>query len=91
MRLKRLIDKKITKLVERECFFCGNDEYCVLDCHRIVSEEEGGKYIASNVVVCCACCHRRVHGGQIVIDRKYPTTAGRPVLHFWENGEEKWE
>ena len=87
----KLINKKTTKLVAKKCFFCGNDNYAVLDCHRIVPEEEGGRYVPGNVVVCCACCHRLVHDGQIRVDRWYPTTAGKDVLHFWENEEEKWE
>lgn len=90
-RKKTLIDKKVKKLTEGECYFCGNDDYAVLDCHRIIPEEEGGRYIDSNVVVVCACCHRRVHADQIKIDRWYDTSAGRPVLHFWENDVEKWE
>jgi hypothetical protein len=89
--MAKLIDKKVKKLTEGKCYFCKNEDYAVLDVHRIVPEEKGGRYVPSNVVICCACCHRRVHDGQIVIDRWYPTSAGRDVLHFWESEEEKWE
>lgn len=88
--MKKLINKKSRKHSEGKCYFCDVEDYSVLDCHRIVPGEEGGEYIESNTVVCCACCHRRIHDGQIVIDRKYNSTSGKTVLHFWENGEEKW-
>ena len=89
--MKKLINKKIKKLVEGECYLCGNDDYCQLDCHRIVPGEEGGEYTDHNTLVVCACCHRRIHADQIVIDRKYNSTSGSTILHFWENGEEKWK
>jgi hypothetical protein len=90
-RRKTLIDKQRKKRIQGKCQFCEETDYAVLDCHRIIPGEEGGKYIDHNTVVVCACCHRRVHDGQIVIDRKYPTTAACEVLHYWENGEEHWE
>lgn len=88
---KRLINKVSKKRVEGKCIFCGLDDYALLDCHRIQPGEEGGEYTESNTIVACANCHRRIHDGQIVVDRKYPSTSGSFVLHFWENGEEKWE
>jgi hypothetical protein len=90
-RKKTLIDKKTKKRIEGKCHFCGNDDYAVLDCHRIVPGEDDGKYTEVNTVVACANCHRKIHDGQIELDRKYFTSAGRYVLHYWENGEEKWE
>jgi hypothetical protein len=90
MRKRKLIDKKATKHVARKCYFCPVDNYASLHCHRIVPGEEGGKYTDANTVVVCANHHTQIHDGQIVIDRKYPSTAGRTVLHYWENGEEKW-
>ena len=91
MRKKTLIDKKITKHVARKCYFCPEDNYATLACHRIVPGEEGGKYTDANTVVVCANHHTKIHDGHIVIDRKYPSTAGKTVLHFWEDGVEKWE
>lgn len=90
MRKKKLIDKQLTKHSARKCYFCPTDDYALLHCHRIVPGENGGKYTDNNTLVVCSNCHNRIHDGQIVIDRKYPTTAGRTVLHFWENGDEKW-
>jgi len=88
---RKLIDKKSKKRVQGSCHFCGVDDYTVLDCHRIVPGEDDGKYTEANVVVVCANCHRRIHGGQIVLDRKYFTTGGFYVLRYWEDGEEKWK
>lgn len=90
-RKKQLIDKKTKKRVEKECHFCGVDDYALLHCHRIVPGEEGGRYTDNNVVVVCSNCHNRIHDGQIIIDRWYATTAATNVLHFWENEEEKWK
>lgn len=89
---KKLINKVATKKMQGECFFCGLEDYACLHCHRIVPGEEGGTYTDFNTVVACANCHERIHDGQIVIDRKYTSTNPRGwTLHFYENGEEKWQ
>jgi hypothetical protein len=41
------------------------------------------------MAICCRC-HRRIHAGEIVIDRYYNSTKGK-VLHYFENGEEFWQ
>lgn len=87
----KLINKKETKEIAGECFFCGEDDYAVLDCHRIVEGQDGGRYVDHNVLVVCSNCHRRCHDGQLVIDRKYNTTGGFQLLHYWENGKEQWK
>ncbi len=89
--VKKLIDKKAKKRMEKKCHFCPTDDYASLACHRIHPGEKGGKYYDKNVVVTCANCHTRIHDGQIIIDRWYFTSAGKWILHFWENGLEKWE
>src|SRR5687767_961409 len=84
--------KQITKLFDKQCFFCKEDNYALLDAHRIVPGSEGGKYVhENNVLTLCSNCHRRVHAGDIVIDRKYPST-GKSLwtLHCWINGQEQW-
>lgn len=87
----RLINKSHKKLAEKKCFFCGNDDYCTLDVHRIVPGSEGGRYTQHNTVTSCSNCHRKIHDGKIKVDRKYPSTAGW-VLHYWdEDGEEHWD
>lgn len=90
-RRKTLINKQYKKKQEGKCYFCKESDYAVLDCHRIIEGQDGGKYTAHNTVVTCSNCHRRIHDGQIVIDRKYFSTSGKWILHFFENGEEKWE
>lgn len=89
-RRKKLIDKQVTKRIEGCCYFCGVEDYALLDCHRIIPGEDNGKYTDPNVVVVCANCHRKIHDEQIILDRKYFTTKGVYVLRYWENGEEKW-
>lgn len=91
MRIKRTINKIEKKRSEKVCHLCPNDDYSQLDVHRIVPGELGGKYTNHNTVILCVSCHRRVHAGQITIERWYSTSAGRKVLHYWENGEEKWQ
>lgn len=84
--------KQIKKLLDKKCYFCGCDEYALLDVHRIVEGSKGGKYIEFNTVTVCSLCHRKIHAGMIKIDRKYFSTSGRWVLHYFdENGVEHWD
>jgi hypothetical protein len=88
-RKKKLINKVAVKKVTGRCLFCGETDYALLDCHRIIPGEEAGKYVKSNVTVACSNCHRKIHDGQIKIDRWYSSTSGR-ILHFWQGEQEVW-
>ena len=90
MRRKKLANKMILKKVAKKCYFCEIADYALLDVHRIIPGESGGKYTEINSLVVCSNCHRRIHDGQIKIDRKYYTTAGTYILNYWEGSEEKW-
>jgi len=91
MRKKKLIDKTIKKKSEKRCKFCGGEDYCTLDVHRIVPGSKGGRYEELNTVVSCGNCHRKIHDGKIKIDRKYYSTMGW-ILHYYdEHGIEHWD
>jgi hypothetical protein len=90
-RRKKLIDKAIKKKVDKKCKFCGADDYCVLDVHRIIPGSNGGEYTETNTVTSCACCHRKIHDGKIKIDRKYMSTMGWILHYFDEQGNEHWD
>jgi 5-methylcytosine-specific restriction endonuclease McrA len=90
-RKKKLIDKVIKKKIDKRCKFCGEEDYCLLDVHRIIPGSEGGKYTESNTVSSCSNCHRKIHDGKIKIDRKYPSTAGWVLHYFDEYGAEHWD
>lgn len=90
MRKRKLINKVAKKKAEGKCYFCDVSDYACLHVHRIVPGEEEGQYTQFNTVVACANCHNKIHDGQIVIDRKYLSSNGNWVLHFFENGIEKW-
>lgn len=90
-RKKKLVDKKIRKMADRRCKFCGEEEYCTLDVHRIMPGEDGGRYENLNVVTCCSNCHRKVHDGKIRVDRMYPSTKGWVLHYFDEQGKEHWD
>ena len=90
-RRKLLINKVAKKHLDGICKFCPCDNYDLLDVHRIVEGSEGGKYTDFNTITVCSLCHRKIHAGLIKIDRKYQSTSGRWVLHFWIEGEERWE
>lgn len=90
-RRKTLIDKVAKKKHDKKCHFCGCDQYELLDVHRIIEGSDGGKYTEFNTVTTCALCHRKIHAGMIKIDRKYLSTTGRWLLHYWLDGEEKWD
>jgi len=91
MRKRKYIKKQVKKLFDKVCYFCGYDKYEGLDCHRIIEGSAGGRYTEHNTIVVCTNCHRKIHAGKIKIDRKYFSTSGKWVLHYWdENGQEKW-
>lgn len=90
-RKKKLINKQAAKHYAKKCYFCEVDDYACLNVHRIVPGEQDGIYSDFNTVVVCANDHARIHSGEIQIDRKYLSTSGKWVLHYWINGEEKWE
>jgi len=87
------MDKKTVKHAAQKCRFapkyCDSDDYTVLDVHRITPGAEGGKYTKENTVVVCSNCHRRIHAGEIEVDRYYQTTKGR-LLYVIVNGEEDY-
>ena len=85
--MKNYTTQQCKKKYDKECYVCQENNYDVLDAHRII---EQGKYCNENIVVLCANCHRRAHAGEIKFDRKYNSTAGHLVLHWWNNGEELW-
>lgn len=87
-RKRKLINKVIKKQVDKKCHFCGLQEYCVLDVHRIIPGSEGGEYTDHNTVTCCSCCHRKIHEGLIKIDKKYYSTKGWILHYFDEKGTE---
>jgi len=90
-RKKNIINKKIKKLIDKKCYFCGESNYCVLDVHRILPGSEGGIYSAHNSVTTCANCHRKIHDNKIKLDRKYYSTKGWVLHYFDENGIEHWD
>ena len=82
-RKKKLIDKVVKKKFAGGCYFCGNDDYAQLNVHRINFKEEVNEYTEFNTVVVCANCHCKIHDEQIIIDRKYYSTSGKWMLHYW--------
>jgi hypothetical protein len=91
-RQRKLINKEATKKLAGKCYFCEVSDYDCLHCHRITPGEDGGIYTDFNTVVVCANHHSMLHSDQpqIILDRKYMSTTGRWILHYWENGVEKW-
>jgi len=88
---KRYSRQQIKKLVEKVCYFCGEDDYNLLDVHRILEGANGGTYHDRNTVCVCSKCHRKIHSGRIKIHGKYMSTGKKLwVLHFTEDGDEKW-
>jgi hypothetical protein len=88
---KRYSRQQIAKFTKKKCFFCGEDDHAVLQAHRIISGENGGKYHDANILVSCANCHCKIHDGQITVDcRKYKSSSAKMFIHYWDNGEEFW-
>lgn len=84
------MNKKSKKRVDRKCHFCPCEDYESLSVHRIVYGEDGGKYTPGNTVTVCENHHRLIHADRIKILGKHFTTGGFYVLHYIEDGEEKW-
>ena len=84
------MDKKVKKKIDKKCYFCPESDYNLLDVHRIVEGKNNGKYTDYNTVTTCCTCHRKIHSGRIQIVGKHYSTAGRYVLHYIEDNEEKW-
>jgi hypothetical protein len=89
--VKKIINKKHKKHNDKQCYFCNESDYDLLDCHRIIPGSENGKYTDWNTIVCCSCCHRKCHSGRIKVLGKYFSTSGKWVLNYIEDGEEKWK
>lgn len=88
---KRLSKKQIKKRCAKKCYFCSCDDYELLDVHRIVPGEAGGKYTDWNCLVTCCKCHRKIHAGMIKVLGRHNSSAG-PILHYIdEEGEEMWK
>jgi len=85
---RKLINKQIFKKAAGECRICGESVYAALDVHRIKPGSEGGKYFKQNSCVLCSSCHRKVHDGQIEIDRYFLCSDGTRKLRIIRNGKE---
>ena len=90
---RKLSIQQIKKRYDKECFFCGTDEYELLDAHRIIEGQDGGTYNWWNILTICCLCHRKINTGIIKIFGKYKCMGGKKleVIHYEENGEEKWK
>lgn len=84
------MDKKLKKHIDKKCHFCEEDQYSLLDVHRIKPGKEGGKYTKGNTVTVCANCHRKIHSGTIEIKGRYLTTTGSHIINYLEDGREQW-
>jgi len=84
--------KKIFKQEAKQCAFCREDDYDLLDVHRwAVPGSEGGKYVHGNCICLCTGCHRLLHKDKIIILGIHDSTMGR-VVHFTDkDGEEHFE
>lgn len=83
--------KQLKKQCDKKCYFCPCDEYALLDSHRILPGEEGGKYTWHNMLTTCSLCHRKIHAGIIKIMGRYLSTSGKYVIHYTENDKEFWK
>jgi predicted restriction endonuclease len=81
---KKLVNKKHEKLRAGKCYFCDEDNYDLLELHRIIpgGNGKGGKYTEINTVTLCSNHHKLVEKGYIKINRKYLTSNGKWVLNY---------
>lgn len=83
--MKRLnvpfVSKKFQKRVAGRCRVCKEPIQEVLDVHRILEGQDGGKYSYDNTCVICTKCHRLQQAGTIQILGWVHSSAGR-LLHI---------
>lgn len=91
MKKKKLVNKVAKKRLEGKCTFCDIADYSLLEVHRIVFGENGGKYHPHNSLTVCRNCHARIHSGELRIDKKYQGITGEYFLHYWEKDKEEWK
>lgn len=91
MKKKLTINKIAKKHIDGKCAICNEENYNLHDVHRIVAGKDGGKYTDFNTICCCSNCHRRIHAGEIIIDRKYTSTLGKTAIHYWRDNQEFWK
>jgi hypothetical protein len=78
------MDKITFKKRHKQCAICEEENYAILDVHRI---HEGKEYSNGNCVVLCCKCHRMHHAGQIkIVDKRYSTTGS--ILFYEIDGRE---
>jgi hypothetical protein len=68
----------------KKCAICDEDNYALLDVHRI---HHGKEYSEGNCITLCCKCHRLHHANQIKIISKNQSTLGM-VLIFEKDDEE---
>lgn len=91
-KLTKLINKKAYKKLRKKCFFCEENDYAALQCHRITPGENNGTYHDSNTLSICANCHCKVHNGSIKIDKKYKKLTGPTwMVRYWIGEKEFWK
>ena len=84
--------KKCRKLFDKNCFFCGIEDYKLLEAHRIFEGKDGGTYNWNNMLTICANCHKKCHSKIITILGQNMGSSGRWLVNYIdENGEEKWK
>lgn len=88
-RQKNIINKKHYKKVEGKCRICSENNYVLLDVHRIKPGRDGGKYNPKNVVTLCANCHRKVDTGEFEIIGWVSATGG-DLLHIIRNNKDEY-
>jgi len=88
--MRRKINKVAKKHCDGKCYFCDESNYALLDVHRIIPGDSGPGYTHHNSVTCCANCHRKIHADIIKIDRKYFSSSGKWILHYWKEDQEYW-
>ena len=91
-KLKKYSKQQCIKLINKECLFCGENKYVLLDAHRIYPGELGGTYTPRNTITSCANCHRKMHSGIIRVIGKYLSTSGQWMVNYFdENNTEHWK
>lgn len=80
--------KKAFKKFAGKCAFCEENDYAVLDIHRIYEGRKGGIYDSRNCVCVCANHHRKIHDNQIQVVKKHASFGENLYVLEYVEGEE---
>jgi hypothetical protein len=88
MKKNNFISKKHFKKRAKKCEICGEEDFDLLNCHRIKEQKE---YSNNNCACLCVTCHTLVHRDRIQVFQRKNSSAGKLFHYIDESGKEHFK